>query len=369
MSVEKIFISFLNLNPILLDKSMSDIENNFNNRDQEEIEQLVDRLKNASPEEHIAILRELMTEEEKTFADDYTKSVMDYMNNTFFPMQKFVYPSLEKKMKVFSKKAIQIKLFEFETVKLEGENFQKIRQQAQYFVEELGNEVTLEMVSIPEGSFLMGSPKDEKDNVYIFRESPQHLVNISALYMGKFEITQAQWEAVMKENLSFNHEEKNHPVNNVSWLDATEFCRRLSLQTGRKYRLPSEAEWEYACRAGTTTAYAFGMEINPNLANYWDMEPSNDYLDTKPVGSYYANAFGLYDMHGNVYELCQDAWHENYEGSPTDGSAWENGKEKDLVVIRGGSFDYYEDNCRCAYRAETKVNYRYHGTGFRVVCS
>jgi formylglycine-generating enzyme required for sulfatase activity len=347
---------------------MSDTENNFNDRDQEKIDQLVDRLKNAAPEEHTAILRELMTEDERKASDDYLRSVMDYMNNIVFPMQKFVYSPLEEERKAFSIKEIQLKLFEFETVTLEEENLEKTRQQAKYFVEELQNEVILEMVYVPEGNFLMGSPEDEKDNIYIYRESPQHLVKISAFYMGKFEITQAQWEAVMQENLSFN-QDKNYPVNNVSWLDATEFCRRLSLQTGRKYRLPSEAEWEYACRAGTTTAYTFGTEINTNLANYWDMEPSNDFLDTKPVGSYHPNAFGLYDMQGNVYELCQDAWHDNYEGAPTDGSVWGSGEETSLVVIRGGSFDYYQEDCRSAHRCETKVDYRYHGTGFRVVCS
>ena len=119
----------------------------------------------------------------------------------------------------------------------------------------------------------------------------------------------------------------------------------------------------------TTMSYAFGNEIDTNLANYWATEDDNAILATKPVGSYYPNAFGLYDMHGNVYELCYDAWHNNYEGAPNDGTAWANGNESQLVVIRGGSFDYYEDKCRSAYRNETPNYYRYHGTGFRIACS
>jgi formylglycine-generating enzyme required for sulfatase activity len=183
-------------------------------------------------------------------------------------------------------------------------------------------------------------------------------------------------------------------VDNVSWSDAIEFCRKLSLTTGRNYRLPSEAEWEYACRAGTNTRFSFGKDINTKIVNYLDLNETDDdrdpsppmpaegcvvayspegiqYLQTKPVGSFFPNAFGLYDMHGNVYELCQDAWHDDYEGAPTDGSAWlsEDEGEARLIVIRGGSFDYFEDDCRSACRSWIGDNYRYHGTGFRVACS
>ena len=150
--------------------------------------------------------------------------------------------------------------------------------------------------------------------------------------------------------------------------DATEFCQRLSLSTGRKYRLPNEAEWEYACRAGTTTAYSWGDEIDSRFANYFDWDHEKEF-GTKPVGSYDPNAFGLYDMHGNVFEICQDRWHYDYEGAPTDGSAWTEVVEKtEQIVFRGGSFDYYEDNCRSSYRENTCQDHRYHGRGFRVAC-
>lgn len=242
------------------------------------------------------------------------------------------------------------------------------------------------MVYIPNGSFQMGASDDE--NSY---ETPQHLVNVNAFHIGKFEITQFQWEYVMKHNLSAN-KGSNLPVENVSWSDAIEFCRRLSLTTGRNYRLPSEAEWEYACRAGTNTPFSFGKDINTKIVNYWDQNETDDdtepsppmpaegcvvayspesvkYLQTKPVGSFFPNAFGLYDMHGNVYELCQDSWHNDYEGAPSDGTAWLSEEDSRSVVIRGGSFDYYDHNCRSAYRSETGSNYRYHGTGFRVASS
>jgi formylglycine-generating enzyme required for sulfatase activity/predicted Ser/Thr protein kinase len=253
-----------------------------------------------------------------------------------------------------------------------------------FFTEKLPGNIDLEMVAIPEGEFIMGTEENEikrlnkeYNNDWLDHEKPPHQVNIAPFYMGKYAITQAQWQAVAKlpkiqrdlELNPSNFKGSNRPVEQVSWLDAMEFCLRLAKHSGKAYRLPSEAEWEYACRAGTTTLYDFGNTINTNLANYWDTSDKDICLETKPVGSYYPNAFGLYDMHGNVYELCQDAWHDDYEDAPTDGSAWGNGGEDGLVVIRGGSFDYYEDRCYSAYRSKTHPKYRYHGTGFRVACS
>ncbi|MFK8185254.1 MAG: formylglycine-generating enzyme family protein [Phormidesmis sp.] len=201
---------------------------------------------------------------------------------------------------------------------------------------------------------------------------PIHAVSMPSFHLGKYPVTQQQWKAIMQHNLSA-HKGDDLPVENVSWLDANEFCARLSLVTGRCYRLPSEAEWEYACRARTTTHYSFGDDISPLVANYWDIEDveqqSSIELKTTRVGTFYPNDFGLYDVHGNVYELCGDTWRWNYTGAPTDGGPWLYEEAPELVVIRGGSCDYYADNCRCAYRTETMPDYRYSGTGFRVACS
>ena len=158
----------------------------------------------------------------------------------------------------------------------------------------------------------------------------------------------------------------------VNWYDAIEFCARLSKLTGREYRLPSEAEWEYACRAGTTTPFYFGETITGELANY-------DASETTPVGQFTPNAFGLYDMHGNVWEWCADTWHDSYDGAPSDGSVWlDNNQEENIdgksrfgiySVMRGGSWGNNPNLCRSAVRYDTyrRVN-RYFLNGFRVVC-
>jgi formylglycine-generating enzyme required for sulfatase activity len=250
----------------------------------------------------------------------------------------------------------------------------------------LGNGITLEMVKIPEGSFLMGST-DGNDS-----EKPQHEVTIKPFYMGKYPVTQEQWRAIAnRSDLKINQDldlnpayfkdkpdSDRRPVEQVSWDDAIEFCGRLSKLTGRDYRLPSEAEWEYACRAGTTTAYSFGENINEQLANY-----GRSIGETTPVGKYPANQFGLYDMHGNAWEWCLDPWHRNYEGAPTDGSVWDEGNETcyqdiskniDMLlqdnrthVERGGSWIFNPRICRSAYRLNLVIRDHYYG--FRVVCA
>lgn len=173
----------------------------------------------------------------------------------------------------------------------------------QSFVEELENGVMLEMIKIPGGKFNMGSLPTEAGHGY--EESPQHEATISGFALGKYPVTQAQWRAVaalpaVSRNLDPTpayFQGINHPVEQISWLDAVEFCARLSKKTGRSYRLPTEAEWEYACRAGTSTPYYFGEILTQELANY-------NNSTTTPVGSFQANAFGLHDMHGNVWECC-----------------------------------------------------------------
>ena len=232
------------------------------------------------------------------------------------------------------------------------------RETAEYFKEDLGNGVFLEMVKIPGGSFLMGSPENEPESSSI--ERPQHKVNIQQFFMGKFSITQEQYQAIMGEN---------KPVERVSWDNAVEFCDKISRRAEKTYRLPSEAEWEYACRAGTTTPFYFGETITTDLANYdgnytYSSAPKGRYREqTTDVGSFPANAFGLYDMHGNVWEWCQDSWHENYNGAPTDGDAWIDNDNR-YRVLRGGSWYFNPRSCRSAFRSGYE---RDDIVGFRVV--
>ncbi|MGK7873464.1 MAG: formylglycine-generating enzyme family protein [Xenococcaceae cyanobacterium] len=255
------------------------------------------------------------------------------------------------------------------------------RSQAELLSEDLGGSVILEMVSIPGGKFLMGSSNSEPERWP--REGPQNAVTVKPFFMGKYPVTQAQWEVVaaltqVKRPLDPNPSSfkgANRPVENVSWHDAVEFCSRLSKKTGREYRLPSEAEWEYACRAGTTTPFYFGKTITSDLANYdgdriYGTGPQGKFREqTTPVGSFQvANAFGLYDMHGNVEEWCADRWHENYEGAPSDGSAWLSHIENQSRVLRGGSWLLVPSYCRSAYRSVNGSDVRNPDSGFRVVC-
>ncbi len=277
------------------------------------------------------------------------------------------------------------RLFDFEvvTVNLRGEIIKRETKQAEYFTENLGNGVTLDMVAIPGGKFLMGAPKDEKGSND--SEKPQHQVTIQPFFIGKFPVTQAQWRAVanlpevdrdLNSNPSY-FKGNNCPVEKVSWYDAVEFCQRLSRETGREYRLPSEAEWEYACRAETTTPFYFGETITSKLANYagsktYASEPKGEFRkQTTDVGTFPPNAFGLYDMHGNVWEWCADAWHENYQGAPTDGSAWEDNSDDNknqYQVLRGGSWDFNPNVCRSAIRLIDIPGNRDYYVGFRVAC-
>jgi formylglycine-generating enzyme required for sulfatase activity len=264
-------------------------------------------------------------------------------------------------------------------------------RQGQRFIEDLGNGVRLEMVAIPGGTFIMGTEDGEIERLvkkfnweYFSREKPQHQVTLPSFYMGKYPVTQAQWRAIAataKIDIDLKTDPSEFkgddlPVEKVSWDDAVEFCKRLSRETKREYRLPSEAEWEYGCRAGTTTAFHFGERITADLANYqatetYADEPTGKYRGkTTPVGYFQAaNAFGLYDMHGNVWEWCADTWHENYYGAPTDGSAWIKNGNDNSSPLRGGSWSYDPNHCRSAFRSNclrrVHVN---HANGVRVVC-
>jgi formylglycine-generating enzyme required for sulfatase activity len=248
---------------------------------------------------------------------------------------------------------------------------------AQAFAEDMGGGVKLEMVAIPAGEFMMGSLETEWNRYK--DEGPQHRVRINYwFYMGEFEVTQAQWRAVMGTNPSSFKNCDDCPVESVSWDDATEFCRKLSARTGREYRLPSEAEWEYAARAGTTRPFAFGETITPEVVNYngdypYPSAAKGTYpYKTVPGGSLgVANAFGLYDMHGNVGEWCQDWDHDSYAAiagdAPTDGSAWLSGGEQKERVLRGGSWSHMANYTRSANRLRNTPDTRTNDYGFRVV--
>ncbi len=226
------------------------------------------------------------------------------------------------------------------------------------------------LVSISGGTFMMGST----DNEYSWAKytTPVHEVTVPSFEIGAYEITQAQYTAIMGINPSYYQEghgysgTENYPVENLTWYEAREFCTALSVQTGRTFDLPSEAQWEYACRAGTTTLYSFG-DADELLATYgWYYANSNDA--THPVGTKLPNPWGLYDMHGNVWEWALDSWHFNYDGAPTDGSAWDPDTGP-YRMIRGGSFfSDHAGSCRSAARGVLyPPSYANRGLGFRIV--
>ncbi|MCZ8117638.1 MAG: SUMF1/EgtB/PvdO family nonheme iron enzyme [Microcystis sp. LE18-22.4A] len=277
------------------------------------------------------------------------------------------------------KQLLSVFNFEVVGVNAKGEQIRKESKQSQYFREDLGKGITLEMVAIPGGTFLMGTEDEEIERLVkkfnwegFRRERPQHEVTVPPFFMGKYPITQAQWKAIasrtdlkVKQDLDFKPayfkdrpDSDRRPVEQVNWYDAIEFCARLSKLTGGEYRLPSEAEWEYACRAGTPTPYYFGETITRELANYnasetYAEQAKGEYRTT-PVGQFPPNAFGLYDMHGNVWEWCADTWHDNYNDN--------------CSPLRGGSWYTDPNYCRSAYRFDIVRRGLHNNLGFRVVC-
>lgn len=237
--------------------------------------------------------------------------------------------------------------------------------------------VAPQMVTIPAGSFLMGSPTSEPEREV--DEGPQHLVKVAAFELGKAEVTFDEWDACVAAG-GCQHEPGDagwgrgqRPVINVSWNDAHEYVRWLSRETGMRWRLPTEAEWEYAGRAGTRTPFSTGACISTRQANY---NGNSDYNDcgaqtgvyvgkTQPVGSYPANPWGLYEMQGNVWEWVEDCWHDSYQGVPMDGSAWTQGACPERVV-RGGSWGISPRFLRSADRYRSVPGNRGSGNGFRV---
>jgi formylglycine-generating enzyme required for sulfatase activity len=254
--------------------------------------------------------------------------------------------------------------------------------QVEGYREDLGGGVALTMVKIPAGSFLMGSPKDEPERSEF--EGPQHEVTLGSFFMGQTSITQAQWRAVASwQKLERDLEPDpstfkgaNRPVEQVSWFDALEFCRRLSKRTGQRYGLPSEAQWEYACRAGSTTPFHCGATLTPELANYdgnycYGNGPKGTYrVQTTEVTSFPANGWGLHDMHGNVWEWCQDHWHDSYNFAPGDDQPWliPAAADDQPRLLRGGSWNVNPWYCRSAYRVRDRPVIADCNVGFRVVC-
>jgi formylglycine-generating enzyme required for sulfatase activity len=265
---------------------------------------------------------------------------------------------------------------QFASVKLDsyGKIVDRPIRQAEIFTEDLGNGTSLKMVKIPARKFMMGSPANEENSRK--DESPRHQVKVPEFYLGQTLVTQGQWESLMGSNPSEFKGDSKLPVDSVSWLNVMDFCQKLSQKTGRTYRLPSEAEWEYACRAGTTTPFAFGGTITSAVANYdasFEKAAKVDYREkTTVVGSFPANLFGLYDMHGNLWEWCLDEWSDNYQDAPNNGSARGNITSRDNSkkhALRGGSWDSDLNNCRSAnrYRDDSAAQGNY--IGFRVVCA
>jgi formylglycine-generating enzyme required for sulfatase activity len=263
-------------------------------------------------------------------------------------------------------------------------NIERQKRQAQRHIEFLSRNIGIEMVAIPGGNFMMGSPQNEPERNH--NEGPQHVVRVPEFLMGRYPVTQAQWNIVADKMPSVNQKlnanpsrfrGEKRPVEQVSWYDAMEFCDRLSSHAGRDYRLPSEAEWEYACRAGTTTPFYYGPTVTPKLANYYHEYSYNggptgkSSHQTTPVGQYrYPNVWGLSDMHGNVWEWCTDQWRGNYDG------VWDDSledKESGRIYsgktsTRGGSWSQHPKYCRSAYRSFSYDTVRNYDLGFRVVC-
>ncbi len=286
-----------------------------------------------------------------------------------------------------------ISAVEFEVVTVDelGRPNKRIQKSAQCWREDLNDHLVLELVAIPGGAYVRGAPPTEEG--WQSNQAPQQQVAIAPFWMSRTPITQAQWHVVaafpsLNRKLSPNPScfaGNNRPVEQVSWHDAVEFCARLSAFTNRTYRLPSEAEWEYACRAGTQTPFHFGETITTDLANYsgvnWEYDGKlcnkgfygkgplgSDRRATTDVGSFgVANAFGLYDMHGLVKEWCADYWHPSYANAPTNNSPWLADGDETLRVLRGGSWNGGPRTCRSAFRSRSSADSNLYDIGFRVV--
>jgi formylglycine-generating enzyme required for sulfatase activity len=281
--------------------------------------------------------------------------------------------------------------FEVAFLNPEGDIIERKPNSTGHYQEKLAENIYLDMVKIPSGRFLMGSPPTEEG--FLRSQSPQHEVQIDEFWMSIYPITQEQWKAVAKLP-EIDHylrrspaffEGRKCPVEQVSWYEAKEFCDRFSQFSGKKYELPSESQWEYACRANTTTPFHFGQTLTTELANYsgvdWEYQgricskgsygkgkQGLDRKETTAVNRFKVyNAFGLADMHGNVREWCADTWHPNYHNAPTNDRPWLIHGDMEKRVIRGGSWNNSPHKCRSAYRAKFEAEGSLYDIGFRVI--
>ena len=354
----------MELNPKQRPQHLKDWLDLFKGEEQEQQELVASNI-SEQPKKNLDILKGIVINNNQTLVQKPTNNIAP----PTITKRKQSYPNIEK--------------FTFETVKIELQKkffglrseYKKnlITTEGQFFVEYLGEGVNLEMVFIPAGTFMMGGNKDEKN------ENPLHSVHLKSFYISKYPITQLQWRVIsdfpktgryLKHKPSF-FKGDNLPVERISWFDTQEFCKRLSKYTGRNYRLPTESEWEYACRAKTDTSFFFGDHITPELANY-DEENKNDpkrkSKKTTPVDNFYPNPFGLYDCHGNVCEWCEDHYTNSYTNKPKDGSAYYSPKSKPERVARGGCWSVSSTNCRSGKRNGYIADSSYNFIGFRIVC-
>lgn len=277
-----------------------------------------------------------------------------------------------------------LRRFDFEALTLDerGEVVARRALVGHSFEQRLGEGLALEMVAIPGGTFVMGSPPDERARDS--DEGPQRVVTVAPFYLARHEVNQLEWRAVaglpavtweLPRNPSF-FKGGRRPVERISWDEANEFCARLRAHTRRPYRLPSEAEWEYAARAGSGTAFALGETLTERHANLnasvpYGAAPAGRYRQqTLPVGSLAAgaNAFGLFDVHGNVWEWVADPWHESYADAPADARAWLTGGNEGLRGLRGGAWRSETGDGRAARRGYARPTERYKFVGLRLAC-
>lgn len=258
--------------------------------------------------------------------------------------------------------------FEYLRVDARGEVVARQQRQVQACEVSLGGGAAIEMVAIPAGSFVMGSGHGQGYP----DEEPAHRVRVGPFLLGRLPVTQAQWQAVMGGPLPWRGKGPLKPVDNVTWRESRAFCRRLASLTGRRVRLPCEAEWEYACRADTTTPFSCGETITTDLANYvgeWtfrDEKPGVYRHSSTDAGSFAPNPYGLCDMHGNVWEWCADRWHAGYTEAPAVAKPWIHAGEPGFRVVRGGSWHEPPMNCRCATRLRANEREGEDLIGFRV---
>lgn len=227
-----------------------------------------------------------------------------------------------------------------------------------------------EMIVLPKGQFLMGAPENEALRHAV--ETPQHKVTINyVLAVARTELTFAEWDAcasagACRKNVETNWPRGQQPVININWNDTEIYLTWLNKTTGQNYRLLSEAEWEYAARANSKTAYFWGNEIGSNHANCTECGEQSKNIEPQLAGSYLPNPFGLFDLHGNVQEWVQDCWHNNYQGAPQDGSAWLNSCSEAHRVLRGGAWSSSRDELRSAARDRKTWDHTSPDTGFRI---